>query len=175
MLNTTRKTLTRALERAEELGVKTIVVATTTGRTAVSVCEMFQDHNVVAVTHSTGFSESDTQELEPANLETLRAYKAHVLTTTHAFGGVGRAIRRKLNTFQVDEIMAQTLRIFGQGTKVAVEITLMAADAGLVSVAEEVIAIGGTGKGADTALLIKPANAQDFFDLKVREIISKPR
>lgn len=59
--------------------------------------------------------------------------------------------------------------------KVAVEITLMAADAGLIRTDQEAIAIAGTGKGADTALVLKPANAQTFFDLEIREILCKPR
>jgi hypothetical protein len=70
--------------------------------------------------------------------------------------------------------MAWTLRTFGQGTKVAVEIALMAADAGLVRTDEEIISMGGTAKGVDTALVVRPANSYHFFDLKVREVICKP-
>jgi len=62
----------------------------------------------------------------------------------------------------------------GEGTKVCVEIVLMAADAGLIPVDKDVIAIAGTGRGADTALRIKPANAARFFDLKIREVLAKP-
>jgi len=71
--------------------------------------------------------------------------------------------------------MAFTLRTFGQGTKVAVEVALMAADAGLVRTDEDVIALGGTSEGVDTALVLRPANSARFFDLKVREVICKPR
>jgi hypothetical protein len=62
----------------------------------------------------------------------------------------------------------------GEGTKVCVEITLMAADAGLIPVDGDVVAIAGTGRGADTALRIQPVNTSRFFDLKIREIIAKP-
>jgi hypothetical protein len=97
-----------------------------------------------------------------------------VLTCQHAFGGVGRAVRNKLSTYQVDEIMAYTLRIFGQGIKVAIELALMAADAGLVRTDEDVISVGGSGSGADSAIVLQPANSSRFFDLKVKEIICKP-
>jgi hypothetical protein len=70
--------------------------------------------------------------------------------------------------------VAQTLRIFGQGTKVAIEITVMAADAGLISGSSDIIAISGTGKGSDTAYVIKPAYSNNFFDLFVKEVIGKP-
>jgi hypothetical protein len=55
-----------------------------------------------------------------------------------------------------------------------VEITLIAADAGLIPADKDVVAVAGTGKGADTALRIKPANATRLFDLKIREVIAKP-
>ena len=96
------------------------------------------------------------------------------MTASHAFGGIGRAVRRRFNTYQVDEIIAATLKVFGQGTKVVAEIVLAAADAGLISTQEDVIAIGGTGRGADTAYIVRPANLFDFFDLKIREVICKP-
>jgi hypothetical protein len=70
--------------------------------------------------------------------------------------------------------MAHTLRVLGQGVKVAIEVTLMAADAGLVRTDEDVISVGGTAQGVDSALLLKPANSARFFDLKVREVICKP-
>lgn len=70
--------------------------------------------------------------------------------------------------------MADTLRLFGQGTKVGVEISVMAADAGALT-GNDIIAIGGTGKGADTALILKPAHQSNFFDIQIREIICKPR
>jgi hypothetical protein len=70
--------------------------------------------------------------------------------------------------------MANTLRLFGQGMKVVCEITLMATDAGLVRTDEDIIVIGGTSRGADTAVVLRPVNSEDFFDLKVREILCKP-
>jgi hypothetical protein len=98
-----------------------------------------------------------------------------VVTTTHAFGGIGRAVRRRFNTYQVDEIIAHTLKVICDGAKVACEVTIMAADAGLVRTDEDAIALGGTSHGLDTALVLKPAHAQDFFALRIREIICKPR
>ena len=160
--------------RAEELGVKTILVASTKGATGVKVAESFKGYNVVVATHSTGFIGPNVQELKAENRERILKAGGKILTTTHAFGGLGRAIRRKFGTYQSDEVVANTLRIFGQGVKVAVEIALMAADSGLISLNEDVISIGGSGGGADTALVLRPANVQDFFDVKVHEIICKP-
>jgi hypothetical protein len=171
----TEKTLEIAKKRVEQLGMKTIVVASTSGETGVKAVNTFDNCKVVVVTHATGFPTPDVQELTQQNRVKILEKGGAVLTATHAFGGIGRAVRRRFNTYQVDEIVAQTLRVFGQGTKVACEIVLMAADAGLIRTNEEVISIGGTASGADTALVIKPAHTHDFFELKVKEVLCKPR
>jgi hypothetical protein len=136
---------------------------------------VFSKGSLVVVTHSTGFERKDMQELLPKRREELENLGCRVLTCQHAFGGVNRAVRRMLHTYQLDEIIAYTLRTMGQGFKVCLEIACMAADAGLVSVKKEVMCIAGTGTGADTAVVLTPANAQGFFDLKVHEIVCKPR
>jgi hypothetical protein len=129
---------------------------------------------VIAVTHSTGFSVPNNQELQLEYASVIESAGGRILTTQHALGGVNRAVRRKLNTFQLDEIIAHTLRIFGQGMKVVFEIAMMASDAGLVRTDELVLCIAGSGRGADTAVVLQPVNAQDFFDLNVVEIICMP-
>ena len=172
--NTTR-TLELAKQRAGELDIHTVLVATTRGETGVQAAQLFQGYDVVVVTHSTGFSKSNFQELTAENRSAIEAAGGKILTCQHAFGGVNRAVRRKLGTYELDEIIAYTLRIFGEGMKVCAEIALMAADAGLVQVDEPCLAIGGTGRGADTAVILIPANAQQFFDLRVMEVLAKPR
>ncbi len=171
----TEETLNVAKRRAEELGIKTIVVASTSGETGLKAVKMLANYRVVVVTHTTGFQAPDNQELTSQNRAKILEKGGTILTATHAFGGVGRAVRRRFNTYQVDEIIAQTLRAFGQGTKVACEIVLMAADTGLIRTDEEIISIGGTASGADTALVVKPAHTHDFFQLKVKEVLCKPR
>jgi hypothetical protein len=163
-----------AKERAEHLGIKSIVVATTTGQTGVRASEVFKSYNLVLVTHSTGFKEPNSQELTAESRLAIQANGGRVLTCQHAFGGVGRAVRKKLQTYELEEIIAYTLRIFGEGMKVACEIALMAADAGLIRVGEPAIAIGGTGRGADTAVVVLPANAQALFDMRIMEVLCKP-
>ncbi|MCL4459514.1 MAG: hypothetical protein M1136_12530 [Chloroflexi bacterium] len=171
----TAECLRLARQRASELGIKTIVVATTFGDTGLAATEVFKGLKLVVVTHCTGFREPNQQEVPEEKRQAMIKNGVQVLTCLHAFGGIGRAVRKKFHTYELEELIANALRIFGEGTKVACEIVLMAADAGLVRTDEEVIAIGGTGRGADTALVIKPAHTQHFFDLKVKEIICKPR
>jgi len=171
----TKQTLEIASQRAEELKIKKVLVASTTGETGLQACRLISSAEVIVITHSTGFVKPDHQQLDPKLKQEIEQTGTRILTCQHALGGVGRAVRKKLGTYELEEIIAYTLRIFGEGFKVAVEISLMAADAGLVSTQEPCISIGGTANGADTAVLLQPVHAQNFFDLKILEILAKPR
>jgi hypothetical protein len=171
----TEATISIARCRAGELAIKNIVVATTSGDTAVKALKALQGCRVIVVSHVAGMYEPNAQELTEANRKLIESQGGVVVTAAHAFSGVSAAMRNEFHTYVVGDIMSNTLRTLGQGVKVACEISMMAADAGLVRTDEDIIAIGGTGHGADTALVITPANSHHFFDLKVREILCKPR
>jgi hypothetical protein len=175
----TAKTLTLAKERAEALGIKTIVVASTVGDTAVKAVNVFKGFKVIIVTHVTGMREPNTQEFTEENRKIVEKKGGIIVTAAHAFGAIHRSLGATggppVPTSAIGDIIAMTLRTFGQGMKVACEIAAMAADAGLVRTDEEIIAIGGTGRGADTAIVLQPGNVHRFFNLRVKEIICKPR
>ncbi len=171
----TERTLEIALKRIRELNIEQIVIASTGGYTALEAMQVFRDYNPIIVTHSTGFNNPNEQEMTEETRKQLEDLGATVLTSLHSFGGLGRAVRKKFNTYELDDIVANTLRVLGEGMKVGCEITLMAADAGLINTEKDTISISGTSEGADTALVIKPANTQNFFDLRVKEILCKPR
>jgi hypothetical protein len=97
-----------------------------------------------------------------------------VIAASHALSGIERSVAFKHSGIYPVLLIADTLRLLGHGTKVAVEIAVMAADAGALS-GNDIISIGGTGKGADTALVVKPAHQNNFFDLRIREVVCKPR
>lgn len=171
----TARTLEIAERRAGELDIDTILVASTRGQTGAQAAELFQTRRLIVVSHSTGFVEPNVQQLTGENRAIIEAAGATILTCQHAFGGVNRAVRKQLGTYLTDEIVAYTLRTFGEGMKVCAEISLMAADAGMVPAGNPCIAIAGTGRGADTAVVLAPVNAQQFFDLRLMEILAKPR
>ncbi|MFC2043885.1 pyruvate kinase alpha/beta domain-containing protein [Chloroflexota bacterium] len=179
----TDSVLALARQRAKELGIKTIVVASTKGNTAVKAVDAFQRLRVIAVTLPTGLREPNLQNFTEENRKIVEGKGGIILTTTLIFSGVSRALHQRNlpsvpHHYVAGDLIASTLRVFSQGMKVACEIATMAADAGLVRTDEEVIAIGGTGAagaGADTAIVVQPSNAHRFFDLRVKEIICKPR
>jgi len=171
----TEKTLAAAKKRADELGIKEIVMSSTRGGTALTALDLFgEGYKVIVVTHSAGFREPGKIEMADETKEEIVAKGGIVLTTIHAFAGVDRAINKKYNTIGPSELVANVLRMFGQGMKVCVETVYMAADSGLLSMDSDVVSIAGTGKGCDTAIVVKPAHLNDMFDLYVKEIICKP-
>jgi len=170
----TEEVLRIVKQRAGELGIKTIVVASTVGDTAVKATEVFSGFKIIAVTHVAGMRSPDTQEFTEENKKIVEGKGGIVFTTTHLFSGLSAAMHKKYNTYVIGDIVTNTLRIFGEGMKVVCEIAVMAADGGLVRTDEDIIAIAGTHRGADTAVVLRPVNSNDFFDLKVKEILCKP-
>ncbi len=168
-------TLEAALRRAKQLKIRHFVVASCTGYTTKKLITMARGLKIVSVTHHAGFAKPGKQEMSARTIRYLQDRAVLVLTTTHFFGGFGRAIRFKFGGLEPEEMAANTLRIFGEGTKVAVEVAVMAQDAGMIPYGWEIIAIGGTGGGADTAIVCVPKHGKDFFSFEVREIICKPR
>ena len=149
--------------------IKSVIIASSTGETGAKAAEAFKGTNTVIVTHFHGFQETGKSELKENFKKDILANGAKIFTGIHALSSAERAIRKNFGTLEPLELIANTLRVMGEGTKVCVEITLMAADAGLIPFDEDVVAVGGTGTGADTALRIKPANAARFFNLRIRK------
>jgi hypothetical protein len=173
----TDETLRLARERALELGIRDVVVASSHGETALKAARIFgvEKTNIIAVTISEGFR-SEGWTMTPEERKRLQDKGVKVFTGTLALGGdVGSAFSDKRDGTTINDAVCETLYRFYQGMKVAVEIVLMAADAGLIPVDKEVIAVAGTGKGADTAIVVQPAYPRKFLDLKIKEIIAKPR
>ncbi len=169
----TEATIKAALDRAGELGVKNVVVASNSGATAEKL--LGKGLNVVCVTHHVGFKEPGEDEMGLDKRKELQEKGVKILTTTHLLAGVDRALRFKFQGVFPAEIVASTLRMMGQGYKVCVEISVMALDAGLIPYGEEVVVIAGSGWGADAACIIEPAHSSQFFDTKIKEVICMPR
>jgi hypothetical protein len=173
-------------KRIHELNIKHIVVATRVGETAIKVGEFFRNYdlNIVAIAHQYGFFKAGEWLINGETEEKLKKLGVKVLTTIMPLSMLGRLYRPNwksgsdytiYNTSFPFDVMADTLRMFCQGMKVCVEIAVMAADMGAIPVNAEVVSIGGTRRGADTAVVIKPAHINQIYDLRILEIIAKPR
>ena len=169
-----------AIGRAKELKIQTIIIASTSGKTAEIFSEAMKGSSLdlVVVTHVVGFTKPGEWEFSAEIARQLQKNGVKIVTGTHALSGLERALSRspKVGGGSRTEAIAEALRrIIAVGLKVAVECVLIAADQGMIGVDNEVIAVGGTASGADTVCVIQPAHTGNFFDLQVREIVAMPR
>jgi len=175
----TEITARAAVERAIELGLGYIVVGSTTGYSAKKLYEAGQaagwSGQLVVITEHFGYHAPGHQAFSDDTRRWLEERGVLVHTGTHAFSSVARAFRLRWQGIEMLEIVAETLRRISRGTKTGVEAAVMAANAGLIPIDEDVVAVGGTGRGADTAIVLRPAEMNHFFDLKVREFICLPQ
>ncbi len=173
--NNTERTLELARRRADELGIDQLVLSSSTGRTAVRAMELIQPERLVVVSSMYGMMEPGRPLITEDNRSSLEKAGVRLVFQTHVLSGIECAINKKFQGIYPALLVAEVLRIFGQGWKVCLEITMMAADSGAIPVDREIVAMGGTGKGLDTALVIYPAHTISMFDLSVREIVCAPR
>ncbi len=171
----TPETIAAAVEACRQAELKHIVVASNTGNTIYKLLEHdVSGLNIVCVTHQVGFKEPGEHEMTEATRKDLGAKGVSFLTTTHLFGGVDRAISKKHGGLYPPDIIGNSLRMFGQGVKVAVEIAIMALDAGVIPYGVDVMAVGGTSRGADSACIVRPAHSLAAFDTRVVNVICRP-
>jgi len=168
-------------ERLEKSNIKYIAIASVSGETALKLADALDDAGlldgvtIVNTSHHAGFKEKNAMELSSKMREKLEERGIVSFVGSHALSGVGRGISNKFGGVTPVEIIAETLRMFSQGIKVCGEISIMLADAGLIPVGEEILAIGGRAQGADSAAIITPANMTKVFEMRIHEILAMPR
>lgn len=170
----TKETIDLALKVAKETGITDIVVSSSTGYTMDYINNVDNNLNIICVSHSFGYPEAGKNDMSSEKRKELESRGIKVLTTTHVLSGAERCLSNKFGGISPVEIMAYTLRMFGQGTKVCVEISTMALDAGLIPYSKPIIAIGGSAHGVDTAIILTPSHASSILDTKIHQVICKP-
>jgi len=175
----TDSTLSIAKKYADQFNIKDIIAASTTGTTAEKLIEVFNTEifNVVIVTHAYYFTGSSLrQEFSEEKMESLKNKGLKFHCGTHSMSGIERSIRIKKEAWQFVDLLAKFLGAhFSMGVKVCIEIAATACDAGLIpDLDRDIICIGGTGRGADTVCLIRPAPTSEFKNMRVKAILAKP-
>lgn len=147
------ETLALVKKNAEELGIEDVVIASTTGFTARKALEALKNTGVKLTFVGTG------RERFPNNLIEELTEKDCNICFSHEV------------SYDYPDPVKTAYRLFCQGVKVAIEIAMIAAQENYVSTEKDVISMGKW----DTALIIKPSTSSQFENLKVRELICKPR
>ena len=169
------KSVKDKLESSDD--IKRILIASATGESALKLYAALDDFDVeiINVSHNIGFSGENESDISDEMIKKLEDVGIKTYFGLHAFSGAARGVTNKYGGYSPLDVVADTLRMFSHGVKVSAEISIMAADAGLVPVGEKIIAIGGRGHGVDTAVILTPVNSKNLFDLKFHEIIAIPK
>lgn len=169
----TDDTIRIARRRVDELGIPQVVVASTHGSTAQKASEAFNGTGVkiIAVSINASFGQQGWT-MSGSERTSLERLGIRVLTSPHSLGD---DVNSAFGVPSPNAVVREALYTFCQGMKVAIEIVLMAADAGLLDMSQEVAAIAGSTEGADTALIVRPTYSRAFQKLRIREILAKPR
>jgi len=172
-------------QRLERGDIGTVVVASTTGYTARCFADALQGRagvRLISVAEGALIREwgTDYPSLKP---ETKRDLEARgVVVADH----VSYLLHNSLFDYSQwkvptpEQIVTETLYAFGQGFKVAIEVVLIAVANGLLEPFQDVIGVGGSSRGADTAAVMRATYPNHFFSqdaakrFRVREVLCKP-
>lgn len=184
-------------EWARDLKVKKIVVASSTGKSAIKAAKILEESNIelIVVSDRAGVTFRPEELYEEWGKKLLKEgvneYKSglfwrpeaakelkklgveKILIATELFRGINIP-----NGININSVIAEVLYRISVGVKVCVEIATMACDAGFVEPEEDIIAVAGSGTGLDSAIVIKPAHSDEMFKgekgFRIKEIICKP-
>lgn len=164
----TLEVLRAVKKKAQERGIHKIVMASTRGDTARTIAEDLEGTQIqlVVVPWQYGFRETQPFPQEIVTELQSKGHRVHFGTMLFH--------TEDLYGTKTPQVMANLLRIFGQGIKVCVEIIMMACDGGCVGIGEKVIAVAGSGAGADAAVVATAFPSTKLTGLRIHEIICKP-
>ena len=155
-----------------------LVASSTQGAAGVQLCEIAEElgfkSGIVIVTHSYGSMKAGENALADENRKFMLDHGVTLVTAAHALSGAERAISTKFQGVYPVEIIAHSLRMLSQGVKVVVEIGSMALDAGAIPYGSDIVCMGGSGHGLDTAVVMSPAHANRIFETNIHEILCMP-
>ena len=147
-------------EKISETGIKTVVIASSSGKTAIQFAKVLKGKvKLIAVSW---------KKILPEDISELNK--------------LGVTICNFENYLPLQEkgLAKMAFYTFGQGMKVCVEVVLIAVDKNIITSGQEVIAVAGTGSGSDSAGIIKATSTADMFGpdidkrLEIREILAMP-
>lgn len=170
-------------KRVAQTGIEYVVVASHSGSTALAFAEKLKGKAKVICVSSRP-SRRDRGRSWPAvvpekrkRLEELGA----VVMDRFSYALESTVLQEnRWNALSADRVVVETLYMFGQGMKVAVQVVLTATSSGHIEPYQDVIGVGGTSRGADTAIVMRASYPTRLFSEEpeyrpeVREIIAMP-
>jgi hypothetical protein len=154
----TARLIEAVAERVKKGDLQSVVVASTKGKTAISLGEALK--GVAEVVSVTEFTYSDDVKKSMKKLKVAPVEKADL-------------------PIQDRREMREALLVLGTGVKAALEVAAVAAEKGMTQ--GNVVAVAGSKGRLDTALVVRPSPPADFSSpdpekrMSVLEIIAMPK
>ena len=179
----TRFVIDAVLERLLSGGIKCVIVASTSGKTAIQFAKNIAHGEIPLICVSDPPQSESYPGVTPKNRKLLSEMDVTIVdripyaSVTYLDGVEGNlygALDIRVLFFDAFKLIG------GSGLKVAIEVCLMATDAGIVLPGEKIISVGGTENGADTAIVMKSAFSQHLISKdpmkrpEVYEILAMP-
>lgn len=175
----TEKVLELTKERAEELRIKKVVIASETGLSAMKAVKILDNLDIIVVTSAMGTVVENTGmgnlHIGITEKEIFNELKGQctIVRGTDPFHNINAPFG-----MSIGEIVRAVLYCISAGIEVCMLSVLMATDHGVLKKGEDIVACAGSFVGLDTACVIRACNSVDFFKrngMVVEEIICKPR
>ncbi len=178
----TEQVVEAVVRRVEAGGIGNVVVASTSGETAIKFALALKGKGEVICVSEAPYRREWGEEWPCLkHKEELESIGVAVIDRVpYVFHDSVLEDGRWQSAFP-ERLIKETLYCFGQGLKVAVEVALLAVSCGYIAPYEEVIGVGGSMSGADTAIVLRATYPATIFAkdpakrLEIREIIAMPR
>jgi hypothetical protein len=170
-------------QRLESGGIKKVVVASTSGETAAKFARKLKSKAELICVSEAPYRREWGEEwpcLKQEFREELERLGVTIVDRAPYLFHSSVLEAARWGGFFPERLVKETLYCFGQGMKVAVEVALVAVAGGYTVPYEDVIGVGGSAKGADTAIILRATYPATVFDtdpakrLEIREIIAMP-
>lgn len=167
-------------ERLALGGLDTVIAASTTGYTALALSDAIGDSaRIISVAETALLREwgHDYPCLDPSTRTELERRGVVVADKIPYLFHSSVLDYSEWKMPTPETILRETLYAFGQGMKVAVEVVLIAVACGFVGPFADVIAVGGSSRGADTAIVMNATFPNHAFSkdrakrLRIKEIL----
>jgi len=159
-------------ERVKQGDLTYVVVASNSGKTAIKLAEAMRDTKVKIICVTESPQRLDWKAKWPTlteeNRKRLRELGVIMVENIPYASYCSVLDNNRWQTPSPDTLVYMTLRtVGGAGLKVAMEVMFMAVWASVIPPEENVISIGGTDGGADTAIVVRSAFQENFFASEV--------
>jgi len=179
----TRWVIEAVSQRLEVGGIRQVIIASTSGETAVAFARRLKGKAELICVSEAPYRREWGEEwpcLKQEFRQELESLGVNIMEKVPYVFHSSVVEAARWPNISPEQLVKETLYSFGQGMKVAVDVALTAVSCGYVAPYQDVIGVGGSGKGADTAIILRATYPASLFDkdpakrLEIKEIIAMP-